>query len=213
MYAVVASPSSTLVGPLMLTVIGSLATMVAVAALAPFFKDNCDDSVEVIAASVTVKDSAPSESVSSVAVTVMVWVAPAALFAAKVTVPDVAERSDPSAASVASGALHATWTSASTALDSVTVKVASLPSDTLDAGPEMDSSAESLSTGSPVVVLSSSVNVTVAELTLRLTVVVPGIVIVSSPSTIESSVGVMVRVPVPLDESAGMVMLAREVAV
>ena len=58
-----------------------------------------------------------------------------------------------------------------------------------------------------------SFSVTVAELTLRFTVVVPGMVIVSSPSTTASSVGVMVIVPVPLDELAGMVMLASVVAV
>ena len=47
----------------------------------------------------------------------------------------------------------------------------------------------------------SSVRVTVAELTLRPTcdtVVLPGIVISSSPSTMLSSVGVMVSVPLPL---------------
>ena len=77
----------------------------------------------------------------------------------------------------------------------------------------MLNSAESLSSVGVVVVLLSSVNVTVAELTVRLTVVVPGMVMVSSPSTIESSVGVMVSAPVPLVELAGIVMLARDVAV
>ena len=47
-YAVVASPSSTLDGPLILTVIGSLSAMVAVAELAPLFGDTCDDTVDVI---------------------------------------------------------------------------------------------------------------------------------------------------------------------
>ena len=81
----------------------------------------------------------------------------------------------------------------------------------------MLSAAESLSSSSPgsLVLLSSSISVTIASLTLSPTcvVVVPGIVIVSSPSTTESSVGVMVSEPVPLVEFAGMVMLARDVTV
>ena len=98
-------------------VIGSLASIVAVAAFAPFLSETWEDSVEVIVPSVTVKDSAVSDSASSVAVMVIVWVAPAAEFAAKVTVPEVSSRSAPSAASVPSGALHATCTSlAATAL-------------------------------------------------------------------------------------------------
>ena len=129
----------------------------------------------MIVPSVIVNDSEPSDSLSSVAAMGMLCVAPAALFAAKVTVSDVAPRSEPSAASVPSGALHATVTSAPTALDSVTVKTASLPSDTLADGPDMLSSAESRSSGTLVVPLSSSVSVTVAELTLRpATVVAPG---------------------------------------
>ena len=78
----------------------------------------------------------------------------------------------------------------------------------------MLSSAESLSSVG-VVDLSSSVRVMVAEVTLRpATVVLPGTLIVSSPSTTTSSVGVIVRSsPSPLDEFAGMVMLARVVAV
>ena len=168
----------------------------------------------MIVPNVTVNVSAVSESWSSVAAMVMVCVAPAAELAANVTVPDVADRSDPSAASVPSGAVHATCTSASTAADSVTVKLAAAPSATLEAGPLMLSSAPSLSPGG-VVLLSSSVNVTVAELTVRPTcvVVVPGITIVSSPSTTASSVGVTVMEPVPLDALAGIVMLASVVTV
>ena len=155
-------------------VIGSLAAMVAVAALAPDFSEICDDSVEVIVPSVTVKDSAVSERASSVAVIVIVWVAPAAEFAAKVTVPEVVPRSALPAASVPSGALHATRTSAATAAERVTVKTALPPSATFEAGPVMESSAVSLSPG-VVVDLSSSVSVTVAAVTLRPdTVVVPG---------------------------------------
>ena len=60
----------------------------------------------------------------------------------------------------------------------------------------------------------SSVRVIVAEVTERpVTVVVPGMMMVSSPSTTESSVGVTVIVPVPLVELAGMVMLVSDVAV
>ena len=57
----------------------------------------------------------------------------------------------------------------------------------------------------------SSVRVTSASLTLNPTVVVPGITIVSSPSTTASSVGVRVSVPVPVDAFAGIVMLAKVV--
>ena len=110
-------------------------------------------------------------------------------------------------------AVHATVTSFDTPVDNVTVNVASDPSSTFDDGPAMLSSAESLSPG-VVVVLSSSVSVMVASLTLRpVTVVVPEMMMVSSPSTTESSVGVMVSEPVPLVELAGMVMLASDVAV
>ena len=77
----------------------------------------------------------------------------------------------------------------------------------------MLSSAESLSSVGVVVDLSSSVSVIVADVTVRPTVVVPGIVIVSSPSTTASSVGVMVSVPVPLVALAAIVMLASAVAV
>ena len=110
---------------------------------------------------------------------VIVSVAPAAELAANVTVPEVADRSEPLAPSVLSGADQATTTSAATAFDSVTVNDAFPPSATFDAGPLMDTSAVSLSPGG-VVVLSSSVNVTVAAATDNPeTVVVPGMVIVS----------------------------------
>ena len=67
--------------------------MVAVALDEPDLRETCDDRVLVIFPRVTVKDSAVSDSASSVAVMVMFCVAPAALLAAKVTVPDVADRS------------------------------------------------------------------------------------------------------------------------
>ena len=52
--------------------IGSLSAIVAVALDAPLFRENCDEgSVDVIVPSVTVKDSAVSDSASSVAVMVM----------------------------------------------------------------------------------------------------------------------------------------------
>ena len=107
---------------------GSLSAIVAVAELAPDLSETCDDSVDVMAPSVTVKPSAVSDSLSSVAVIVMLCVAPAALFAANVTVPEVVPKSAPSAASVPKGALHATCTSLAMAADNVTVKdgVASL---------------------------------------------------------------------------------------
>ena len=77
----------------------------------------------------------------------------------------------------------------------------------------MLSSAESSSLGSPVVVPLWSFSVMVASLTSRPTavVVVPEMMIVSSPSTTESSVGVSSSVPVALVEFAGIVMLARDV--
>ena len=85
---------------------------------------------------VTVKDSAVSDSMSSVAVMVMVCVAPAALPAAKVTVPEVVPRSAATAASVPRGADQATCTSFATACDRVTVKTALSPSATLESGPD-----------------------------------------------------------------------------
>ena len=107
-------------------------------------------------------------------------------------------------------AVHATVTSFDTAADSVTVNVASLPSSTFADGPLMLISAESLSLGSPVVVPLWSLRVMVAELTVR-SVAVPDTTIVSSPSTIASSVGVISSVPVPLAELADMVMLVSAV--
>ena len=199
----------------MFTVIGSLAAIVAVALFSSLFTTTCvEGSDVVIAPSVTVKLSAASDSMSSVAAMVMVCVAPAALFAAKVTVPDVADRSAPSAASAANGALHATCTWAATASDSVTVKTALPPSATFDVGPVMRRSVESMSSGSSFVFPLRSFRVISAEVTVRpSTVVVPGMMMVSLPSTTLSSIGVMVSVPVPLDEFAGMVMLANVVAV
>ena len=96
-----------------------------------------------------------------------------------------------------------------TAADSVTVKVASLPSDTFAAGPDMLSSDLSLSSVGVVVVPLWSFRVTVAELTLSPTcvVVVPGMMMVSSPSTMVSSVGVIVSVPLPVSAFAGMVIV------
>ena len=194
-------------------VMGSLWAMVAVALLSSLFTSTCvDGSVVVIVPKVTVKLSASSDSMSSVIAMVMLLVAPAALLAAKVTVPDVADRSAPSAASVLKGALHATCTAEATAADRVTVKVASEPSATLDVGPVMLRSVESESSGLSFVVPLWSFRVIVAELTLRSsTVVVPGILIVSSPSTMASSTGVMVMSPVALVELAGMVIVARDV--
>ena len=198
----------------MFTVIGSLAAIVAVALFSSLFTITCvEGSDVVIAPSVTVKLSAASDSMSSVAVMVMVWVDPLALFAAKVTVPDVTDRSDPSAASVPRGALHATCTWAATASDSVTVKTALPPSATFDVGPVMRRSVESMSSGSSFVVPLRSLRVISAEVTVRPTsvVVVPGMMMVSLPSTTLSSIGVMVSVPLPLAVFAGMVMLARAV--
>ena len=108
-------------------------------------------------------------------------------------------------------AVHATVMSASTAADSVTVNVALPPSETFADGPDMLSSAESSSLGSPVVVPLWSFSVMVASLTSRLTVVVPEMMIVSSPSTIASSVGVSSSVPVALVAFAGIVMLPSDV--
>ena len=70
----------------------------------------------------------------------------------------------------------------------MTVKTALFPSDTLAEGPEMLSVALSLSFAG-VVVLLSSVSVMMASFTSRLIVVVPDTMMVSSPSTTESSVG------------------------
>ena len=86
-----ASPSSTLDGPEIEIVMGSLSAMVAVAELAPLLRETCDDRVDVMAPSVTVKDSAVSDNKSFVVVIVMSCVAPATLFAVNVTVPDAGE--------------------------------------------------------------------------------------------------------------------------
>ena len=89
--------------------------------------------------------SSPSDSRSSTAPTSKVSVAPAALSAAKVTLPDVEARSPATASSPAPGADHATSTLSSTSCDSVTVKVAFDPSLTSDEGPLIDSVASSSS--------------------------------------------------------------------
>ena len=91
------------------------------------------------------------------------------------------------------------------------MKTALLPSSTFDDGPDMLRSALSLSSVG-VVLLSSSVSVMLAELTLRpVTVVVPEMMIVSSPSTTVSSVGVNSSVPSALVAFAGIVMLPSDV--
>ena len=94
-----------------------------------------------------------------------------------------------------------------TAADNVTVNSASDPSPTFPLGPLMLISALSLSSPSsgPVVVLSSSVRVMLALVTERPTVRCRGPRYrrwSHSPPPLESSVGVMVNVPVPVDVSA-----------
>ena len=91
MYAVVVSPSSTLDGPEIEMVMGSLSAIVAVAELALDLRETCEERVEVIVPSVTVNDSAVSDNKSFVVVIVMSCVAPATLFAVNVTVPDAGE--------------------------------------------------------------------------------------------------------------------------
>ena len=82
----------------------------------------------VIAPSVTVNDSAVSDRLSSVAVIVMLCVAPAAAVGREGHCSQTwRSRSATAAASVPKGALHVTCTSAATAFDSVTVKVALAP--------------------------------------------------------------------------------------
>ena len=161
MYAEVASPSSTFVGPEMLMVMGSLSAMVADAELAPFLRETWSEMAEVISPRATVKLSAPSDNSSSIAVMVMDWLEPASLFAGKVTVPPVVPRSAAFAESVPKGALHSTRTAASTDLDNVTVKTALFPSETGAEGPVMLSSTCSFSPGG-MAPWSLSVSVTVA---------------------------------------------------
>ena len=91
MYAVVALPSFTLVGPEIETVIGSLSAIVAIAEDAPDLRETCEERVEVIVPSVTVNDSAVSDNKSSVTAMSMSCVAPAALLAANATVPEAGE--------------------------------------------------------------------------------------------------------------------------
>ena len=90
------------------------------------------------------------------------------------------------------------------------MNVALDPSATEPVGPLMLRSALSTSLGSPVVPLSSSVSVISADLTVK-SVTSPDTVIVSLPSTILSSTGVKVSVPVALGWPAGMVMLVSAV--
>ena len=98
--------------------------------------------------------------------------------------PDVADRSEPSRSVRTQGRRPGHLHLSRHRLGQRHVNSASEPSATFDAGPVMLNSALSLSSGASVVVLSSSVNVTVAEVTdSPETVVVPGMVIVSSPST------------------------------
>ena len=124
-------------------VIGSLSAMVASAPAVA--TDTRSDRSDVTGPRVTVNVSSPSDSLSSTAPMVTVRSASAALFAVKVTSPDVEPRSPATASSPAPGADRATFTLASTACDSVTVKVASEPSLTAEVGPLTDSAASSSS--------------------------------------------------------------------
>ena len=90
MYAA-AAPSSTLAGPDRLTVIGSLAAIVAVALEFEESSDTRPDRSEAIAPRVTVNVSEVSDSMSSATAIAMVVVAPAAELAAKVAEPDAGE--------------------------------------------------------------------------------------------------------------------------
>ena len=125
-YTAVASPSFTNAGPLMETVIGSLSAMVATAELLSGSTNTREARSPDIVPSVTENVSAASERLSSTTATSMVCVAPAAEFAAKVTVPDLSATSSVSA--VPGIRLHATVTSAATWRDSVTVNTAVEPS-------------------------------------------------------------------------------------
>ena len=114
------------------TVIGSLSDMVASAELLSGSTSTCEARSPDTVPSVTVKVSASSERLSSVTPTSMVCVAPAAEFAAKVTVPAVAVTS--AASAVPGITLHATVTSAATWRERVTVNLALAPSGVSAAG-------------------------------------------------------------------------------
>ena len=85
----VASPSSTDDGPVMLIVIGSLSEIVAVAKLDPFFNEICDDSVR---RDRTQRHREPLGHLRQLVIQLWLWlmvcVAPAAELAGNVTVPD-----------------------------------------------------------------------------------------------------------------------------
>ena len=130
----------------MLTVMASLASIVAVALEAPLFREICvEGSVEVMVPSVTVKLSAVSDRTSSVAVMVIVCVAPAEELASNVTVPLVSVQVSTLGriGTQRSGPGHLV-TSFDTAADNVTVNSASEPSPTFPLGPLMLISADVL---------------------------------------------------------------------
>ena len=87
----VASPSSTVEGPLSVTVIGSLWAMITSAINEPALGHTKSLTVEVTVPNSTVKFSAVSDRASSVIPTVKVWVAPAADPDGNVTEPVEAE--------------------------------------------------------------------------------------------------------------------------
>ena len=105
----------------------TLAAMVAVALVAAESTVTRSARSPPTAPSVTVKVSADSATPSSVMGMLMVWVDAAAEPAGKVTMPEVAPRSEAIAVSVARGADHATVVSLAMAPLSVTVNSAFAP--------------------------------------------------------------------------------------
>ena len=129
------------------TVIGSLAAIVAVAELRPVLQPDLRGQRRRDRALASPSRSPPAPTAwSSVAVMVIVCVAPAAELAANVTVPDVGgESALPQRHPCPTAPSTPPAPGASTAADSVTVNSALEPSETLDVGPVMLSSAPSLS--------------------------------------------------------------------
>ena len=183
------SPSFTLLSPERVTVIWSLAAIITTAELASASTDIRSEMSPVTVPSMTLNDSKTSDSKSSVAVRARGIVALAGEPASNVTLPEAVLKSPVSGVTD-----HPTVTSWSMAWDRLTVYEASLPSETAVPEPDIESSP-----------LSSSLMVIQAGETVK-PLTVPSTRMVSSPSTITSSSGVMVRVAVPVVSPARMVI-------
>ena len=171
--------------------IGSLASIVNPAELAWVSTIMESEISPVMVPSITLNDSSTSDSKSSVGVRVRVMVAPAVEPATNVTVPEGVLKSPESGVSD-----HPTVTLWPMAWERVTVYEASLPpSDAAVTDPD----SESFPWSASLMVIQAGETVSLLK--------VPSMLMVSSPSTIASSSGLMVvRVAVPMVSPAKMVI-------